>query len=81
MKKNPPPFMLKPAYATIPPTGRLPGYLMVFIAIREYKLAFYYSPLADSLNREQLEQLPAQAYGPDPPKKADAVKSVPLLDY
>ena len=50
-------------------------------SIREYKLAFYYSPLADSLNREQLEQLPAEAYGPDPSKEADAVKSVPLIDY
>ena len=43
--------------------------------------AFYYSPLADSLNQEQLEQIPAKAYGPDPSKAADSVKSVPLLDY
>jgi hypothetical protein len=50
-------------------------------SIREYKLAFYYSPLADSLNQEQLEQIPAKAYGPDPSKEADSVKSVPLLDY
>ncbi len=49
--------------------------------IGEYKLAFYYSPLADSLNQEQLEQIPAKAYGPDPSKEADSVKSVPLLDY
>jgi len=50
-------------------------------SISEYKLAFYYSPLADRLNREQLEQLPVGAYGPDPPAAADAAKSVPLLDY
>ena len=49
--------------------------------IGDYKLAFYYSPLADSLNQEQLEQIPANAYGPDPSKEADSVKSVPLLDY
>ena len=50
-------------------------------SVREYKLAFYYSPLADSLNWEQLEQIPAKAYGPAPSKEADTVKSVPLLDY
>jgi len=50
-------------------------------SINEFKLAFYYSPLADRLNREQLEQLPASAYGPDPPEESDAVRSVPLLDY
>jgi hypothetical protein len=49
--------------------------------VHEKKLAFYYSPLADSLNREQLEQLPAEAYGPNPSKEADTVKSVPLIDY
>jgi hypothetical protein len=50
-------------------------------SINEYKLAFYYSPLADSLNQEQLEQLPASAYGPEPSKETDFGKSVPLLDY
>jgi hypothetical protein len=50
-------------------------------SLNEYKLAFYYSPLADSLNQEQLEQIPAKAYGPAPSKAADSVKSVPLLDY
>ena len=48
---------------------------------KEYKLAFYYSPLADSLNQEQLEQIPAKAYGPPPAKDADVTRSVPLLDY
>jgi len=50
-------------------------------SLNEYKLAFYYSPLADSLNQEQLEQIPAKAYGPDPSKETDSVKTVPLLDY
>ena len=50
-------------------------------SLNEYKLAFYYAPLTDSLNQDQLEQLPAQAYGPAPSKEADSVKSVPLLDY
>jgi len=48
---------------------------------KEYKLAFYFSPLADSLNQEQLEQIPAKVYGPPPAKDADVTRSVPLLDY
>ncbi len=49
---------------------------------REYKLAFYYSPLADSLNREQLELISDQAYGPPPVEDADDTRSAPLLfDY
>ena len=47
-------------------------------SISEYKLAFYYSPLAAKLNREQLEQIPQEAYGPAPSK---TVKSAPLLEY
>jgi len=50
-------------------------------SINEYKLAVYYSPLADSLNQDQLEQASAKAYGPEPSKEADSFKSVPLLDY
>jgi len=45
------------------------------------QVAFYFSPLADSLNQEQLEQIPAKAYGPPPAKDADVIRSVPLLDY
>ena len=47
-------------------------------SIGDYKLAFYYSPLAAKLNREQLEQIPPKAYGPAPSK---AAKSAPLLEY
>jgi hypothetical protein len=50
-------------------------------SLNEYKLAFYYSPLADSLNQGQLEQAPANTYGPAPSKEADSFKSIPLLDY
>jgi len=50
-------------------------------SINEFKLAFYYSPLSDSLNREQLEQLPDDAYGPDPLNETESATSVPLLDY
>jgi len=55
--------------------------LKVKNSINEFKLAFYYSPLSDSLNREQLEQLPDDAYGPDPPDESESTTSVPLLDY
>jgi hypothetical protein len=48
---------------------------------KEYKLAFYYSPLADGLNQEQLEQIPAKAYDPPQTKDANMTRSVPLLDY
>ena len=47
-------------------------------SIGEYKLAFYYSPLSTELNRELLEQIPPEAYGPAPSKEA---KSAPLLEY
>ena len=50
-------------------------------SIGEYKLAFYYSPLASKLNQEQLEQLPLEAYGPEPSQEEGAVKTAPLLDY
>ena len=50
-------------------------------SIGEYKLAFYYSPLAAKLNQEQLERIPASAFGANPPKKDKTVKSVPLLDF
>ncbi len=48
---------------------------------KEYKLAFYYTPFSDSLNQEQLDQIPAKAYGPPPVKDADITRSAPLLDY
>ena len=48
---------------------------------KEYKLAFYYSPLADGLNQEHLELIPVEAYGPPPPDDADVTRSVPLIDY
>ena len=47
-------------------------------SIGEYKLAFYFSPLATKLNRELLEQIPTEAYGPAP---AEGAKSAPLLEY
>ena len=50
-------------------------------SIGEYKLAFYYSPLAAKLNREQLEQVPPEAYGPESSKEDSTVKSAPLLEY
>jgi hypothetical protein len=50
-------------------------------SIGEYKLAFYYSPLAAKLNRGQLEQIPPEAYGPAPSEEEHTVKSSPLLGY
>jgi hypothetical protein len=47
---------------------------------REFKLAIYYAPLAASLNQEQLENIPSDAYDKAPPKKDTPVKSAPLLD-
>ena len=47
---------------------------------REFKLAIYYAPLAASLNQEQLESIPSDAYDKAPPKKDTTVKSAPLLD-
>ena len=46
----------------------------------EYKLAFYYSPLAEHLNQEQLEQIPDDVLESSPSRKGKAVKSAPLLD-
>ena len=43
--------------------------------------AFYFSPLSDSLNQEQLDQIPDKAYGPAPAEDAGVDGSVPLLDY
>jgi hypothetical protein len=50
-------------------------------SVGEYKLAFYYSPLAAQLNRELLEQIPPEAYGPAPAEEDSTVKSAPLLEY
>lgn len=47
---------------------------------REFKLAIYYAPLAASLNQEQLESIPSDAYDKAPSKKDTTVKSAPLLD-
>ena len=47
---------------------------------REFKLAIYYAPLATSLNQEQLESIPPDAYDKTPSKKDTTVKSAPLLD-
>jgi hypothetical protein len=47
----------------------------------EYKLAFYYSPLAAKLNEEQLERIPTDAFGPTPSKKDKTVKPAPLLNF
>ena len=48
---------------------------------REFKMAFYYAPLAAGLNQEQLESIPSDAYDKAPSKKNTTVKSAPLLDY
>lgn len=50
-------------------------------SIGEYKLAFYFSPLAASLNQEQLERIPSNAFSLTPDKNDETVKSVPLLDF
>jgi len=47
---------------------------------REYKLAIYYAPLSATLNREQLESIPPDAYDKAASKKATAPTSAPLLD-
>ena len=47
---------------------------------REFKLAIYYAPLAASLNQEQLDSIPSDAYDNTPSKKDTTVKSAPLLD-
>ena len=46
-----------------------------------YKLAFYYAPLSAKLTRDQLEQIPAKAYGPAPSNEDKNIQSAPLLDY
>ena len=46
-----------------------------------YKLAFYYSPLSDQLNQEQLDQIPDQAYGPALSDEREAVEVFPLIEY
>ncbi len=48
---------------------------------QEFKLAFYYAPLAAKLNQDQLESIPADAYDKIPSPKDAPVKSAPLLDY
>ena len=50
-------------------------------AAGEYKLAIYYAPLPAKLNREQLENIPPEAYDKMSPEKAAAPKTAPLLDY
>ena len=49
-------------------------------APREFKLAIYYAPLTLSLNQEQLESIPFDAYDKTPSKQNTTVKSAPLLD-
>jgi len=49
-------------------------------APREFKLSIYYAPLALSLNQEQLENIPSDAYDNSPSKPNTTVKSAPLLD-
>jgi hypothetical protein len=48
---------------------------------QEFKLAFYYAPLAAKLNQDQLESIPADAYDKIPSPKGAPAKSAPLLDY
>ena len=50
-------------------------------ATGEYKMAIYYAPLSSGLNREQLENIPPDAYDKVSPEKATAPKTAPLLDY
>jgi len=47
----------------------------------EYKLAIYYSPIAERLNQEHLEQIPDDALGSTPYNKDKTAKSAPLLDF
>jgi hypothetical protein len=50
-------------------------------AVGEYKLAIYYSPLAVSINENQLESIPPQAYGRTPSNSANTGKPMPLLGF
>jgi hypothetical protein len=50
-------------------------------SIGMYKLAFYYSPLAEQLNQAQLDQIPLQAYGPEPSDGHDPAQTLPLIEY
>ena len=47
----------------------------------EYKLAIYYSPLAASLNEEQLERIPPETFDRMPSNRDKAAKSSPLLGF
>jgi hypothetical protein len=47
----------------------------------EIKLAIYFSPLAAKVNQEQLEQVPADAFGPPPSKTCDTVETAPLIEF
>jgi len=47
----------------------------------EYKLAIYYSPLAEKLNQEQLEQALDETLGSKLSEPGKVVKSAPLLIY
>ncbi len=46
----------------------------------EIKLAMYYSPLAEQLNEERLENIPDDVFIRPPPETGRTVKSAPLLD-
>ena len=46
----------------------------------EYKLALYYSPLAEKLNQEKLEQIPDDVLQLAPLDEDETVKSAPLLE-
>lgn len=50
-------------------------------SIGMYKLAFYYAPLADQLNQDQLEEVSNRIYGPDASAEGDPGQRLPLIDY
>lgn len=61
-------------------TGDVKVKLKIKESAGEYKLAFYYAPLAAELNLEQLEDLPAEVYDRNPHRKDESVQTAPLLD-
>lgn len=54
--------------------------LKMIEATGQFKLAFYYAPLATKLNEERLENIPPELYKLTVSKQSQSVKSVPLLD-
>jgi hypothetical protein len=46
----------------------------------QFKIAFYYAPLSNSLNEERLENIPPGTYNLSAPKAGDSTREVPLLD-